>query len=189
VRLFVATGMSEEIRQRLADVQRSLRRINARVTWVAPQNFHFTLKFLGETAEENIGGIQRVLDAVAEEFAPISCEIRGVGQFPRVIWAGLHGEVKRLAELAQRVDSELQKLGFSSEAREFKPHLTLGRIKFVGDKEGLTKVIDSHRNEPFGALRVEAIDLFQSTLTPRGSIYTKLFTAHLKGADHGRCQT
>ncbi len=185
MRLFVAAELDEEVRRRLAEVQRKLRYVNAKVTWVAPSNFHFTLKFLGETADEQRAGIQQGLEAAMAQFTPISCELRGLGLFPRVIWAGLHGETERLAALARRIDDELGRLGFSREEREFKPHLTLGRIRFLGDKEGLTRLIASHRNEAFGAVRVEAIHLFQSTLTPHGSIYTKLFTAHLKETDHG----
>lgn len=185
MRAFVAIEIGEDARQRLAEAQRRLRHLNARITWVGPRNFHFTLKFLGETAEELILAIQKALDSVSSEVTPIACEVRGIGQFARVIWAGLHGEVDRLGELSRRVDAGLGSLGFPREDRPFQPHLTLGRIKHVGDKQGLTKVIDSLRNEPFGALRVDALHLFQSTLTPQGSIYTKLFTVPLKGADHG----
>jgi len=185
MRLFIAVEIDDAVRKPLAEVQRRLRYINAKVSWVAPQNFHFTLKFLGETGEDQLTGIQQAMDTIAAEFPPLQCELRGLGQFPRVIWAGLHGETERLAALAKRLDEELGKLGFLREQRDFKPHLTLGRIKFVGDREGLTRLIDSLRNEPFGALRVDSIQLFQSTLTPRGSIYTKVTTTHLKGADHG----
>lgn len=186
MRLFIAVEIDDDVRKPLAEAQRRLRYVNAKVSWVAPQNFHFTLKFLGETAEDRLPGIQKAMDTAAAEFSPLQCDLRGVGQFPRVIWAGLYGETNRLVALARRLDEELGQLGFLREAREFKPHLTLGRIKFVGDKPGLTKTIDSLRNEPFGALRVDAIHLIQSTLTPRGSIYTKVTTTHLKGADHGR---
>ena|ERR1051326_1889741 len=186
MRLFIAVEIDDRVRKKLAGAQRRLRYVNAKVSWVAPQNFHFTLKFLGETARELLPGIQKTMDTAAVEIPPIQCELRGLGQFPRVIWAGLHGATEQLATLAKRLDEELGQLGFLREAREFKPHLTLGRIKFVGDREGLTRLIDSLRNEPFGAVRVEAIHLFHSELSPRGSIYTKVHTAHLKGAEHGR---
>jgi 2'-5' RNA ligase len=185
MRLFVAVEICDEARRRLGEAQRRFNQLNARVSWVAPHNYHFTLKFLGETAEDRATEIQAILAGLAINTVPISCEIRGLGQFPRVIWAGLHGEIERLELLAHRVEAELATLGFPREERTFKPHLTLGRIKYVGDKQGLTKVIVSLRSEPFGALRVDAIHLFQSTLTPQGSIYSKLFTAPLKGADHG----
>jgi 2'-5' RNA ligase len=184
--LFVAIEIGEEARQRLGEAQQRLRRVNARVTWVAPRNFHFTLKFLGETTEEKVPGVRKALDGAVVGFSPIQCELRGLGQFPRVIWTGIVGEVERLEQLARKLDDELTSAGFPREEREFRPHLTLGRIKSVGDKQGLTKGIDSLRNESFGAVDVGAIHLFQSTLTPHGSIYTKLYTAHLKGANDGR---
>ncbi len=186
MRLFIAVEIDEAVRRRLGEVQRALRYVNAKVSWVAPPNFHFTLKFLGETGEETVAPIQSAMQAVASEFVPMQCDLKGIGQFPRVIWAGLEGDVEPLIRMAGRLDEELHKLGFPREAREFAPHLTLGRIKFVGDREGLTRLVASRKNEAFGALRVEAIHLVQSTLTPQGSIYTKLFTAHLKGTDHGR---
>lgn len=186
MRLFIAVNITNDARARLTDAQRRLRQINATVNWVAPQNFHFTLKFLGESADHLLPNIKKAMDTVAAKVLRLRCELRGLGQFPRVIWAGLHGETEQLATLAKRLDEELGRLGFLRVAREFKPHLTLGRITFVGDKPGLTKAIDSLRNEPFGAMRVDAIHLFQSTLTARGSIYTKVHTAQLKGAEHGR---
>jgi 2'-5' RNA ligase len=185
MRLFLACDIPDDSRERLATVQRRLRHVNMRVTWVAPRNFHFTLKFLGETAEETVAGIREAVAVLASETAPNRCELRGVGQFPRVIWAGLTGEVERLAQLARALDDALAGLGFPRDERGFKPHLTLGRIKLVGDKQGLTKALDSLRSEPFGVVDVGAVHLIQSTLTPQGSIYTKLFTAQLKGANHG----
>lgn len=186
MRLFIAIEIPDDVRRRLGEVQRKLKRVNARVSWVAPRNFHLTLKFLGETAEEKVPSIQGALEAVAASSAPAECELRGIGQFPRVIWVGLLGEIDRLAALARGIDNALAPLGFPHEEREFKPHLTLGRIKFVGDREGLTRILAFHTNESFGALRVESVHLFQSTLNPQGSIYTKLFTVQLKGDRHGR---
>jgi hypothetical protein len=55
-------------RARIAEAQRRLRYVNAKVSWVAPQNFHFTLKFLSETKQEKVPDIQKGLDAVAAEF-------------------------------------------------------------------------------------------------------------------------
>ena len=185
VRLFIAVEIDEAVRKRLAEVQRKLRYVNANVSWVAPRNFHFTLKYLGETEEEKIAPIRNAMQAVTSEFVPMECDLVGIGQFPRVIWAGLEGDVKPLIVMASRLDEELHKLGFPRENREFTPHLTFGRIKYVGDREGLTRLVSSLKNEAFGAVRVEAIHLFQSTLNPQGSIYTKLFTAQLKGTDHG----
>jgi 2'-5' RNA ligase len=185
VRLFIAIEIDEQARRRLAEASRRLRYLNAKITWVAVENFHFTLKFLGETEESKLESIQQAMQSVASAFEPIRCRLQGLGQFPRVIWAGIHGETEQLSALAARLDSELGSLGFATETRPFKSHLTLGRIKFVGDKEGLTRLLDSSKNEGFGDVRVENIHLFRSQLTPRGSIYTKLFTASLKGADHG----
>jgi len=185
MRSFVAIEIDPKVRRRLAEAQRKIRYVNAKIGWVAPQNFHLTLKFLGETTEDQRDAVQSVLQTAAQEFEPIEMEMRGLGQFPRVIWAGMLGEIKGLARMARRLDDELAKLGFAREAREFKAHLTLGRIKRIGDREGLTKAIASFRDETFGAVRVDAVHLFQSTLTPNGSIYTKLFTVPLKGADHG----
>src|SRR5688572_28047654 len=134
MRLFIAVEIEEAVRNRLAEVRRKMRYLNAKITWVAPQNFHFTLKFLGETDEAKISAIHDAMEKTVSDSAPIGCNLKGLGQFPRVIWAGIEGETERLAALASRLDAELGKLGFPPETRDFRPHLTLGRIKFVGDK-------------------------------------------------------
>lgn len=185
MRLFVAIEIGDGARKRLAEAQRKLRYVNAKISWVAPQNFHFTLKFLGETPYDLAPRIHTAMNSVASEFVPFQCELRGLGQFPRVIWVGIHGETQQLPRLVSRLDEEFGQLGFQRETREFSAHLTLGRIKFVGDREGLTRLIASSTNESYGAVEVDAIHLFQSTLTPKGSIYTKHFTANLKGTQHG----
>lgn len=185
MRLFVGLDVPDVVRPCIAEVQRRLRKVNAKIAWVAPQNLHLTLKFLGETEESQAQSIREALNRVASEMVPVTCELRGVGQFPRVIWAGLEGEIDRLGILARKIDDALAPLGFPREEREFRPHLTIGRIKFLADRESLTRALAFHTNESFGAVRVESVHLFQSTLTPQGPIYTKLFTAQLKGNRDG----
>ena len=84
-----------------------------------------------------------------------------------------------LKTLAKSVQAAMQPLGFQPEQREFSAHLTLGRVKFPRPDAALTRALDSIKNQTFGAMRVEAIHLFQSQLHPQGSIYTKLSTHKL----------
>ncbi|MDA1315211.1 MAG: RNA 2',3'-cyclic phosphodiesterase [Acidobacteria bacterium] len=175
MRLFVAIELSEETRQALQAVVDELRpRLPLR--WVAAENWHLTLKFIGEWPAECRCDIVSVLRSVKAD-APIRFVLEGLGvlpniRSPRVFWAGLrHGE--RLPELTSRVDEALAALGVEQERRAFKPHITLGRLKTKIRPAELQRAIDNYRIE-FGSLTTDRFVLFQSELRPGGAVYRKV---------------
>lgn len=148
------------------------------VRWINRESLHLTLKFLGQVDEAKLEAIQAAVhDAVAPvpRFT-ISC--RGLGVFPdirrpRVIWAGLEGAA--LATLAGAAEAALAPLGFPREAREFRPHLTIGRWR-EGARGGdaLRSELERWRHHDFGASAVDEAVLFQSVLKRGGAEYTPL---------------
>lgn len=148
------------------------------VRWVAPENFHFTIKFLGPVPEENIEGIASALKEAVSSVSRFVIAARGIGIFPdirrpRVIWVGLDG--KNLERLVRAVESVLEPLGFAPESRPFQPHLTLGRWSRQETRgEVLRKEIARWTHTAFGEFPVEHVTLFQSVLNPRGAVYMAL---------------
>lgn len=146
--------------------------------WVARENLHFTLKFLGSVAGEKVGPIMEALEQPVRAVRRFSVAARGVGVFPdprrpRVLWVGLEGEA--LAGLASGVERALEPLGFARERRSFRPHLTIGRWRDSGNSlGGLGREIESWKEREFGASWVEEVVLFQSVLEPEGAVYSAL---------------
>jgi len=197
IRAFIAIDLTDDVRVAIGEAQARLKRAHTgvKVSWTKVDNLHLTLQFLGYVAEEAVEKIRAGLEAVAAEHAPFELMIAGAGAFPdesrpRVLWVGCQDSAPvgarhaaPLRELVKSLQTAMQPLGFQPERREFSAHLTLGRVKQPRPDAALTRALDSIKNETFGAVRVEAIHLFQSELHPEGSIYSKL-SSHQLGERH-----
>lgn len=179
MRAFIAVETSPEIKARLQELIRRLKRPNADVKWIEPQGMHLTLKFLGEITPGFLAGVEAGLAAAAGRGRPFELQVSSTGAFPphsrspRVFWAGVAAGPE-LAELQADVEAEMEKLGFPRERRPFSPHLTLGRVK---GPAGLARVMAELEKETaafFGAMTVERVTLFQSTLRPQGAEYAAI---------------
>ena len=191
IRAFIAIDIPEDVCAAIAEAQARLKRahVGVKVSWTKVENVHLTLQFLGHVEEATIARISQSLAAVAERHAAFDIPVRGAGAFPnekspRVLWVGCDDDGGKLKALARAVQSEMEQFGFEPEHREFSAHLTLGRVKFPKPDAALTKALDSIKDDAFGAMRVEAIHLFESRLHPEGSIYSKLSSHLLKGDVH-----
>lgn len=178
VRSFVAVELEDEIRRRLIAAQNAIPSAGAKLKLVEPQNIHLTMKFLGEVPEEKIGEIDESLKEAASGFQKFPARVKGIGVFPglsyiKVMWAGVSEGREQIIELQKKVDAALQPLGFRLDKR-FHPHATIARVKFVKDKGKLVEFIKERADEDFGEMEVQGLTLKQSTLTPKGPIYSTL---------------
>jgi 2'-5' RNA ligase len=115
--------------------------------------------------------------ATAAARAPIHLSCERLGAFPdlkrpRVLWAGLVGDVGPLGALFTVLDRELERVGFPREPREFHPHLTLGRLKEPKMLGALHKAWPKVEARAFGSFVAEALVLYRSELKPGGAVYT-----------------
>ena len=177
--------LPDEIRGRLAREVDALRPHAPGVAWVAAENLHVTVKFLGSVEEARLADVIAALRHVAAVSA-FEVEIRGLGAFPslsrpRVLWAGAPGS-PAFTRLAEGVDQALVALGFPPEARGFTPHVTLGRVREPRRNDALTAALEAADARPFGPLRVERVSLMRSDLSPRGARYTELAAVPLPPA-------
>ena len=152
------------------------------VRWVRPSGIHLTLKFLGAT---DATLTPRILDGLLESVggAPApALSLSGLGTFPnrnnpRVIWAGVSGDMEALANLQQRVETLAVGLGWAPERRPFRPHLTIGRVRDripTPVQRRLVAAISNCAVPRLASWRPDAVRLYKSELTPRGAIYTNL---------------
>lgn len=177
-RAFVAIDINESIRQKLVSAQEQLAATGAQLKLVEPPNIHVTMKFLGEVPDDKIAPISEALERAAAGTKQFDFRIRGIGVFPnlgyiRVVWAGVSDGREEVITLQQKIEHELQPLGFPPE-RDFVPHLTLARVKTARAKERLAAFVKEMSDAEFGISRAQAVELKQSTLTQKGPIYSTL---------------
>ncbi len=171
----------------LPDSQRAalateIERLGARargVGWVAPENLHLTLKFLGGVEPARLERVAEVLAPAAAVAAPFELALRGLGAFPssarpRVVWAGVQTGGDAVAALAARVEAALSPLDFPREDRPFSAHVTLGRVREPRGDPALTAALVAGAATDFGRFQVERMALMRSDLSPRGARYTAL---------------
>ncbi|MBI4458876.1 MAG: RNA 2',3'-cyclic phosphodiesterase [Acidobacteria bacterium] len=177
MRAFVAIDIPEDVRRRIADLLQALRPVTDRVRWTRPEGLHITLKFIGELAPEQVESVQAQLASVGLH-APLSLQVRGIGYFPnerspRVIWLGISSGPE-LAELAGQMEGSLEAIGIPRENRPFSSHLTLGRLRTPGKILAVKETL--RRCEPleFGSFTANEFYLYESRLSPAGSIYRRL---------------
>ncbi len=188
VRSFIAISLPDELRLGLSKLQARLKTGNKPwIKWADPNGIHLTLKFLGDVSVDRIGEISRVMTEAAREIPPFHLETQGLGAFPnlkrvQVVWLGLGGELDKLGQLHEQIESGLSHLGFAPEARAFKAHLTLARLRpqaSPDERQGFGQLILSTRLEASYIIKVETISLMRSQLSREGALYSQLSSAEL----------
>jgi 2'-5' RNA ligase len=154
-----------------------------KISWVKPDNFHLTLKFLGKTPEEKLPVIKKVLQQVTVKYQPFTLTLAGTGIFgssykPRVLWFGIEKN-DTLWQLGEEVLHALDSEGFKRDRQNFVPHLTIGRIRQVKQKKPFQEVLSRHRNDFLQHVLVDKIILYESLLQPGGVVYQPLMTFNL----------
>ncbi len=192
LRLFIALELTPPIRQALGELQAELKQQlpPKAVRWTSPDGVHLTLKFLGDTPDDQVDAVAQGVLAAAARFAPFDLRVAGFGCFPnprqaRVLWAGLPDIPKALAGVQRAIDLEMGRLGFARETRPFSPHLTLGRVNdriSPTERQALSKLLSKIEVGELGLMPVQEIVLFQSDLRPGGAVYTALARGRLEAA-------
>ena len=194
MRAFIAIDLPNEVREALAHRQRAIREVAEQrsrkaIRWTRPEGIHLTLKFLGEISEGKVADVANALRSLGD-FDPFRLAIAGVGFFPsrgqpRILWAGLDAP-GQLGELAARIESAMEPLGFEREARAFTPHLTLARINgrlnpaeveamlMAGGQNALGSESASTGERTDCSFEVSEFFLFESRLHPSGAEYRKV---------------
>jgi 2'-5' RNA ligase len=180
MRVFIAIPLNTETHDELSALQDKLRNASADVKWTQPDCIHLTLKFLGEVDEKKLEAVKSALLETAKKHSSFAIQLSHVGAFPRlsyprVIWIGIDEGQKESKALQCDIEEALENLSFKKENREFTPHLTLGRLRSNNNKQRLIELLGKEKDFASNSkVPVKKIVLFQSTLTPKGPIYTVL---------------
>ena len=182
MRLFVAVEINGRVLTRVSDLSVELQRRaseqarSARITWVPPERMHLTVRFIGE-AEETQAAVIRAALTPRLTTAAFDLRIGGTGAFPargapRVIWTGIEGGLDHLHQLEREVMARLTPCGVAPEDREYRPHLSLARVRDAGGLRA--RALLAGLDGTLGTTRIDAITLFQSRLSPKGPTYVAL---------------
>jgi RNA 2',3'-cyclic 3'-phosphodiesterase len=189
LRAFIAVeippGIHQAIEKQTAPVRAAI--TPSLIRWVAVENIHLTVKFLGDVSPANVEMLEQMLCAEVGHHSAFELEFGGLGAFPsskrpRILWIGIQAPAG-LAALQHGIEAATATLGYPGEQRPFSPHLTIGRVKQNVGSSGIQQIrtaLEGTKIGTLGTAKVTAIHLFKSDLKPSGAVYTKLFTAPLK---------
>ncbi len=186
-RTFIAVDISAPVRTRAGSLIDRLAVTSARVNWVAPENMHLTIKFLGDQTDEQLAAVCQAVGTAATSVPPFDFECHGAGAFPsvsrpRTIWIGVRSGNEGFARLHQAIERELEQIGIAKDHRAFHPHLTIGRVRSGGAAQiELGKLIERQHDYEVGVSDVDEVIVFASKLERTGPTYQVVARAALEG--------
>ena len=182
-RLFVAVNLPDAIKDRIAAISETLRKNAGPSTfrWSERDQYHVTLKFLGETGDEKVSSVIECVREVSAKHRAFDLSLGSIGTFGegarlKNVWVGLTGDVVSLRNLAEELERELEPLGFPPEGRGYSPHITIvraGRETTLDERirlEAALRELDP-LEEPF---HVGTMELMKSRTLPEGAVYEAL---------------
>lgn len=170
MRLFVALSLPDAARADLERLRSGLREAK----WVAPENFHLTLRFLGELEGCVASDVDAALSVL--RLPSFATRLEGLGTFGegrklRALWAGV-GECPDLQRLQAKVERAVTSAGLAPEPRKFKPHVTLARFKRPASQgQRVGEFLQGHSLFKTSAFEVSEFHLFSSSLGRQGPVY------------------
>lgn len=173
LRLFTGLALEYPVRRNLELVLEHLRPLSP-LTWSPTDNFHITTKFIGDWQEERLEELKAALGGLKKR-GPITASIGGFGWYPnphqpRVLYCGIKAPVE-LHDLARDLDACCAGLGIAREKREYKPHLTLARMRGVQDVTALRQAIAQLPSAEFGKSTAAKFLLYKSEPGEQTSAY------------------
>ena len=162
-----------------------------KIRWVEPANIHLTLAFLGESDEDQVSKAGEIMREAANNFESFEITFNGTGVFrdirqPRVIWLGIEAP-QSLYDLREVICEALKEEGLYRNEKPFRPHLTLGRMKYIANKNVLAEILKSSGSHDLPSQTVNELILYESILKPDGPVYSLLRIVRLK--KHGTLKT
>ncbi|MEM9411726.1 MAG: RNA 2',3'-cyclic phosphodiesterase [Planctomycetota bacterium] len=180
IRTFIAVDVSSAIKNSAAKVIHRLSADAVDFNWVEKENLHITLNFLGDVEEAEVPAVCRLVEKTVTDFGSFELEVRGLGCFPkpekpRVMWMGVEAGGRELIELNGRLAEALETMRFPRERNDYRPHLTLGRIRRGGRwSPVLSEAVNDGYKVPGGSMIVNQVVVYSSYLDRIGPTYTAM---------------
>lgn len=184
MRVFLAISVSEEVRMLARQTKEKFAACSTNIKWVEYENYHLTVKFLGDVSAAKVIQIKDLMQTVGDNCPPFRLKITGLGFFPnrfrpRVMWLGMGGEIDKAQFLGNRVDNYLYDLGFESE-KQHRFHLTLGRMRSEFESDQMLDQAAALKIKPI-YFQVDEFHLMESILRKEGPVYKIIDSFKLNG--------
>ena len=183
IRTFIGIKITPEkkLADLITDVKKSLK--SEEIRWVDINNLHLTLRFLGETSKKQIIEIIELLELISKQFQPFQFQLKGIAVFknknqPRVLFISIENDLI-LKQLAEAIQEKTDSLGFWIEQNNFNPHLTIGRIKYIQNKDVFYSLIKKFSDVKIQQVTVSEIIFYQSILSSEGPTYKPIKIVNL----------
>jgi RNA 2',3'-cyclic 3'-phosphodiesterase len=168
-RLFIGLELPPSCKSSMAEIDPGLHGLR----WLAPEQIHLTLSFLGNVDAADEGRLVEELRGVhvPRFFLPL----QGVGVFnargrPSVVWVGVGRGHPHLFALHQHIQSAVLRSGFEPDLKSFHPHVTVARARDVS-AQALQPFLRTHRETDFGLFEVTEFLLYSSVLHMEGAAH------------------
>ena len=160
-------------------LQKNLEHERRNINWCKTNQIHLTLKFIGDTPDQDIPKIIDACQQVAKRHQPFAMDFNRTGIFgsnhsPRVLWLGMKDEPKALYELEEDILTAFDQIGYLRDRQNFVPHLTVCRIKTLVDKPFFQQVYQNIEQKTYLQTNVNEMVYLQSFLQPTGAFYKTL---------------
>ena len=177
-RTFIAINLSvnSAIQEFLEKIKYDLK--DEKIRWVDDANFHITLFFVGDTLQEMISRISKELKLRLDCHSQFELICKGFGIFrnlksTRALWLGFE-KSELLLGLKHTVDEVMKELGLEFDQNSFSPHLTIGRTKFIKNKNQLNELLNFYGDQQFQNFTISDVIFYESILRSEGPIYTEI---------------
>jgi 2'-5' RNA ligase len=190
LRLFIALAVPPDVRQEIGRAQDQLQRHSppGAVRWTPPEQFHVTLKYLGDVPDTQVAALQNSVSTALAGFSALRLSAHGIGFFPsarkpRVIWAGAGDALGQLVVLHRRIDAAVRPFAPAGKLETFNGHITLGRFK-PGQRAPVEKLLERAvvlRDRHFGDWLAAEVEIVRSELTSTGARHAPLASYPLAG--------
>ena len=179
IRSFVGISLEVAVAAQISSALAPIKAANQEqsIRWVPTENWHVTLAFLGDQAEETLARLPETLAASLCDITEFDVSLSCIDMFPdahsRIVAAWV-APSPELDLLYQRIYQAVDSMGIAMDTQAFLPHITLGRIR-----KGHSALVSA---QPMNSvLRVQQVTLFSSQRTPQGSVYTPMSLVSLTG--------
>jgi 2'-5' RNA ligase len=159
---------------------------HARIRWTRPEQFHLTLRFLGNVVAQGVPSLTEAVAAACKPFAPLRLRAARLGVFPnarrpRVIWVGLEDSSGQLVTLQRAIQAATQEFSVEAPEANFAGHVTLGRVKEIRRKEteALASAVADSAEKSWGEWTAERVEIFRSDLSTEGAVHVRVANADL----------
>jgi 2'-5' RNA ligase len=188
LRLFIAIAVPPDVQKEIGRAQGQLRRNSppGAIRWTRPEQFHVTLKYLGDVPAGQVAALEKSVSTVCAGLPALRLSAHGVGFFPsvqkpRVVWAGADDDSGQLAELFRQMDEAVRPFAPAEKPGKFAGHITLGRFK-PGHRWAIERLLEratALRDRRFGDWRAGEVEIVRSELTSEGALHTPLASCPL----------